>query len=373
MAYLDHASVSPVSASVAAAIQAAPWEDPTRLHAGARRARQALDAARDACARAIGGRAEEVTFTSGGTEAIALAVGSAVLAARAARRPLRIVASSVEQRSILELAGSFADVELVTVGVDPSGRIDPEATLAAIGDGAALVAVQIANLEIGTMQPVAALAARKNAWLLADASAAAGWMPIDVRALGADLVTVSGSRAGGPAGTGFVWARSGVRLRPILRGDDRERGVRAGMPNLPGLVGLGVGLAERVAALPEAEPRMRALTDGVRARLPEVLDEVLVHGHPTERLPHLVSFSVPMVEGDALLLGLDAAGFAVHSGSACTSSTAEPSHVLAAIGTLTHGAIRVSIGPETTAAGLDAFLEALPPIVAQAKARLGRR
>ena len=373
MPYLDHASISPITPEVAAAIASAPSEDPTRLHAGARRARQALDAARATCAASIGGRAEEVTFTSGGTEGVVLAVTSAVLAARAARRPLRIVASAIEQRSLLETAASFPDVELISLGVDAHGLVDPAALEAAIGDGAALVAIQVANLEIGTVQPLAELTARRGAWLLADASAAAGWIPLDVSTLGVDLLTVSGSRAGGPAGTGFVWTRSGVRLRPMLRGDDRERGVRAGMPNLPGLVGLAAGLRARIDALPDAEPRMRALTEHLRAQLPTVLDEVIVHGHPQRRVPHIVSFSIPLVEGDALLLGLDARGFAVHSGSACTSSTAEPSHVLAAIGTLTHGAIRVSIGPETTAADLDAFVAALPEVVDAAKARLGRR
>lgn len=373
MPYLDHASISPVSPEVAAAITGAPGEDPTRLYASARRARQALDAARAACATAIGGRAEEVTFTSGGTEALVLAVTSAVLAARAARRPMRIVTSAIEQRSLLETAGSFPDVEVVTIGVDAHGLVDPAAVDAAIGDGAALVAIQVANLEIGTMQPLHEITTRRGAWLLADATAAAGWTPIDASSLGIDLLTVSGSRAGGPAGTGFIWTRSGVRLRPMLRGDDRERGARAGMPNLPGLVGLGVGLGARIDALPEAEPRMRALTTALRSQLITALDEVIVHGHPERRLPHIVSFSIPLVEGDALLLGLDARGFAVHSGSACTSSTAEPSHVLAAIGTLTHGAIRVSIGPATTSTDLDAFVEALPEVVADAKARLGRR
>ena len=373
MPYLDHASISPISPVVASAIAGAPGEDPTRLYAGARRARQALDAARATCAAAIGGRAEDITFTSGGTEAIALAVTSAVQAARAARRPLRIVASAVEQRSLLDTASSFPDVELVAVGVDGLGRVDPAAVETAVGDGAALVAIQVANLEIGTMQDLAALAQRRGAWLLADASAATGWIDLDVAALGVDLLTVSGSRAGGPPGTGFVWARSGVRLRPMLRGDDRERGARAGMPNLPGVVGLAAGLDARITALPEAEPRMRALTASLRERLPKVLDEVIVHGHPEQRVPHIVSFSIPLVEGDALLLGLDARGFAVHSGSACTSSTAEPSHVLAAIGTLTHGAIRVSIGPETTDDDMTAFLDQLPVVVADAQARITRR
>jgi cysteine desulfurase len=374
--YLDHASISPVGDAVRAAMADAPWEDPTRLYTGARRSRRALDDARASCAAAIAGRAEEVTFTSGGTEALALAVHAAIRAARAARRPMRIVVTAIEQRSVLDAVGALDDVEVVTVGVDGTGIVDAAAFEDAIGPGAALAAVQVANLEIGTCQDVgalAAIAAARKTWVLADASAAAGWIPIDVRALGADLLAVSGSRCGGPSGTGFLWTKSGVRLRPMLAGDDRERGARAGMPNLAGLVGLGVGLTERVAVLAEVEPRVRAHTDALRAGLPAAVGDVLVHGHPTKRVPHIVSFSIPLVEGDALLLGLDAAGFAVHSGSACTSSTAEPSHVLAAIGTLTHGAIRVSIGSETTGDDIDAFVTALPDVVSRAKARLGRR
>lgn len=356
-------------------MDAAPWADPTRLYAEARRARMALDAARTACATAIGGRPEELIFTSGGTEANALAIRGGVRAALAARRPARIIVSSIEQQSIIQTARALPDVEVVELPVDETGLVDMQRLEEELAAGAALVSIQLANGEIGTIQPISAIAERVHAakaWLHADATHATGWQQIRVADLGVDLLTVSGHHAFGPKGTGFCWVKRGVRVRPDLVGDDRERTMRAGMPSLEGLIGLGAALTARTAEMDSDGPTMRTLTTALRTALPGVLEEVLVHGPEEQRLPHIVSFTVPLVEGEALLSGLDANDFAVHSGSACTSSTQEPSHVLAAIGTLTHGAIRVSIGPSTTAADLDRFTATLPDVVAAAKARLQR-
>lgn len=353
----------------------APFADPSRLYSEARRSRTALDSSRASCAAAIGARPEAVTFTSGGTEAIALAIHSAAEAAEAARRPKRILISRTEQRSILEAISELEGFEVVLLDVDSHGLIDPSQLAQDLALGASLVCIQVGNGEIGTLQPlqeIAAVMRESKAWWLADATYAAGWIHLDVENLGADLLPVSGGRCGGPPGSGFLWARPGVRLRPQFRGDDRERGIRAGMPNVPALVGLGAGLSWKVAELDSTEPRLRLLTEQLRSGLTEVLDEVIVHGHETRRLPHIVSFSVPMVEGDTMLLALDREGFSVHSGSACASSTAEPSHVLAAIGTLTHGAIRVALGPESSEADVAGFLGVLPGIVAASRATLTR-
>lgn len=354
----------------------APWADPTRLYAEARRSRMALDAARATCAASIGGRAEELVFTSGGTEANVLAVQGGVRAALAARRPARVLVSAIEQRSILDTAAALPDVEIVVLPVDHAGRLDLDALDDALDGGAALVSVQLANGEIGTTQAIPEIAARVHAakaWLHVDATFALGWIPVDVRALDADLLTFSGHHAFGPKGTGGLWIRRGVRVRPLLQGDDRERSTRAGMPALESLVGLGAALAARTSELDADVPRLTAQTAASRDRLAAIVDDVLVHGDAEARLPHIVSFTVPLVEGEALLAGLDARGFAVHSGSACTSSAGEPSHVLAAIGTLTHGAIRVSIGPSTTDADLEGFLATLPEVVSAARARLRSR
>lgn len=354
----------------------APWADPTRLYREARRSRIALDAARERCATAIGARPDQVIFTSGGTEANLLAIRGGVRAALAARRPPRVIVSAIEQNSILRAVEAL-EVEVVKLGVDGHGLIAAEDLRSALEDGACLVSVQVGNGEIGTLQAVSELASitsDQRTWFHADATFAVGWIGIDVGALGIDLLTVSGHHAMGPKGTGFLWAGRGVRLRPEMIGDERERRTRSGMPSLEALIGLGAALEARAREVDSDAPWMRQITEHLRDRLPVVLGEVLVHGHPEQRLPHIVSFTIPLVEGEALLLGLDEAGFSVHSGSACVADTNEPSHVLAAIGTLTHGAIRVSIGPETSLADIDAFLAALGLVADRAKTRLrGRR
>jgi cysteine desulfurase len=373
--YLDHASTTHLHPAARAAMQDAPWADPTRLYEDARRARMALDEARDRCARALGGRAEQVTFTSGGTEANLLAVRGGVRAALAARRTPRVVVGAIEQTSILK-ATEGLDVEVIRLGVDSHGLVSPEALAEALDDGASLVSIQLANGEIGTLQSIQDLAeiARANkAWFHSDATFAVGWTEVDVQTLGVDLLTVSGHHAMGPKGTGLLWVGRGVRIRPEIVGDQRERGTRSGMPALEAVIGLGAALDARASEASGDASRMRELTAHLRDSLPSVVEDVLIHGHPTQRLPHIVSFTVPLVEGEALLLGLDQAGFAVHSGSACVADTSEPSHVLAAIGTLTHGAIRVSIGPETTLADIDAFLATLSPVVDAARAKLKGR
>lgn len=282
----------------------------------------------------------------------------------------------MEQRSVLDTCAALEGFEVVEIPVDAHGSIDLAVLAGELETGACLVCVQFGNGEIGTLQPVeqiSELTRSSKALFLADATYAAGWVPLDMRRSGADLVALSGIRCGGPPGTGLLWARSGVRLRPMLPGDDRERGARAGMQNTMALAGLAAGLEAWISDLQPRAERVSSLTSRIRMELPDLLDEVLIHGHAERRLPHIVSFSVPMVEGEALLLGLDREGFAVHSGSACSSSTGEPSHVLAAIGTLTHGAIRVSLGPETTQGDVDGFLQLLPRIVSDARATLGQR
>ncbi|MGZ4210854.1 MAG: cysteine desulfurase family protein, partial [Actinomycetota bacterium] len=231
--------------------------------------------------------------------------------------------------------------------------------------------IQVANQEIGTLQPLAEAArtAREAGALVhTDACMAVGHMPVDVRALGVDLLSMTAHTASGPKGIGALWVRRGVRVRPSIVGDDRERGRRAGMENIPAIAGWAAALQARTAEMAAESERLFALTERLRAELPRAVDDLVVHGHPTERLPGLVSFSILYVEGEALLLGLDEKGIAVHSGSSCTSSTQEPSHVLAAIGALTQGSVRVSLGSDTTDEDVDTFLRELPPVVKRARA-----
>lgn len=378
--YLDHASTTPPHPAALEQMEQVArttFGDPSRLYGEARKARILLDSCRADVAEAIGARPEEVVFTSGGTESCNLAVLGGARAARAARKPARVVVSAVEHTAVLEPARALeADgFEVVTVGVDAFGMVDLDALRAACEGGAALVSVQFANNEVGTIQPVeqvVAIAKQAGALVHTDAVAAVGHVPMDVTALGVDLLSGSGHKAYGPKGTGFLWAKRGVRVRPVALGDDRERRRRAGMEDLPAIAGMAAALRARASEIgPEGE-RLRGLADLLRSRLPEVVEDLVVHGHPTQTLPGLVAFSVLYVEGEALLLGLDQQGFAVHSGSSCTASTQEPSHVLAAMGALTQGSIRVSMGRGTTAADIEAFIQALPPVVERARAVVGR-
>ena len=262
--------------------------------------------------------------------------------------------------------GETGPIELWAVGVDGTGRADPAELAAAVRDDTLLVCLQHANHEVGTIQPVreaAALAHERGALLLVDACQTVGRLPVDMDELGADLLVASGHKVYGPPGTGFLAVSGRARLRPLLVGDERERRRRAGMENLPGVAGLAAAVAARMAEAPGERDRLAALSERLVAGLAGI-PEVVVHGDPAHRLPHLVAFSVLYVEGEALLLLLDARGIAVHSGSSCTADTQEPSHVLAAMGAITHGSVRVSFLRDATEADVDRLLEVLPAAVA---------
>ncbi len=374
--YLDHASTTPLHPASLEAMTAAlgNFADPSRLYGAARRARIALDEARAAVAAAVGARAEDLVFTASGTESCNLAIAAAARAALAARKPARVLVTAVEHTSVLHQARALEGFEVVEIGVDRQGVLDLDALRESCGTGAGVVSVQVANTEVGTLQPVARAAeiARKaGAIVHTDACGAIGHIPVDVRALGVDLLSMSSHKAYGPKGAGALWVRRGVRVRPSMLGDDRERGRRAGIEDLPAIAGFAAALSARSGEITSEGPRLFELAARLRDALPARVPDVIVHGHASERLPGIVSFSVLYVEGEALLLALDKEGIAVHSGSSCTSSAQEPSHVLAAMGALTQGSIRVSMGRDTTGAEVDAFLDALPPIVEQARRLAG--
>ncbi|MGH2785499.1 MAG: cysteine desulfurase family protein [Actinomycetota bacterium] len=375
--YLDHASTTPPLPEALDAMSRVAREvyaDPSRLYGGARIARIELDAARATVADAVGGRPEEIVFTSGGTESCNLAVLAGARAGVAARKPARIIVSAVEHTAVLEAARSLDGFAVVEVPVDATGMVDLEALRAALNEGAALVSIQHANQEVGTIQPVAeaaAVARGAGALFHTDACMTAGQIPVRAPDLGVDLLSASGHKFYGPKGAGFLWARRGVRVRPTLPGDDRERRRRSGMENLPAIAGMAAALQIRTGEIDADAPRLRALADHVRDELPKRIPDTVLHGHQTERLPGVVAFSFLYVEGEALLLQLDARGIALHSGSSCTSSAEEPSHVLAAMGALTHGSIRASLGRATTEADVTYLLDELPPIVERIRAMSG--
>jgi cysteine desulfurase len=364
--YLDHASTSPARPEVVEAML--PWlsgdhaADPGRVHTEGRMARAALEAAREQVAALLGARPREVVFTSGATESINAAVFGATARADAGGR---IVAAAVEHSAVLDSARRH---DLVTVGVDGLGRVDPDAMLAAV-DAAptALVCLQWANHEVGTRQPVAAVVAgcrERGVLVHVDAAAGAGHDAIDFVDLGADLLSVSAHKLGGPKGAGALLVRRGLRLPSFIVGGEQERARRGGIENVPALVGFGVAADLAGADLDGASATARRRTERVRAAGLAVAG-VTTYGDADDRLPHLVCLGVDGVEAEAVLLGLDQAGIAAHSGSACSSESLEPSPVLQAMGVAAERSLRVSVGWSTTDDDIDAFAAAFPDVIAR--------
>ena len=373
MAYLDHASATPWHPAALAAYQQVAGSliaDPTRRHAAGRRARDLLESARGAIAGMFGAPAERIVMTSGGTEAIHLAVLGGVAANRT--RPRRIVSSAVEHSAVLA-AAEASGYTCARVSVDPLGRVDLEGMRDELGNGAALVNLMHANHEVGTVQPVAEVAAlcrEHDALLHVDACQTAGRVPVDLGGLGADYLSVSAAKFGGGRGTGALLLSPRARLRPLLAGDERERRRRAGLEHLPGIAAMAEALLQLAPNDPygpaaEAAANADALRRHLRQRLPAAVDDVAVHGPDDGAAPHIVAVSALYCDGEALVSALDAAGYAVHSGSSCATTSGEPSHVLVAMGALTHGHVRVSLGAETTPEDVDGFVGAFAAAVAK--------
>ena len=369
-AYLDHASTSPLRPEARDALLAAldgPAGDPGRIHSEGMAVRAVLEEARDRVAALIGARPRQVVFTSGATESIAT-VGWG-----AAGRGTHQVVTAVEHSAVTAVAARQGDVTVV--GVDGLGRVDPDRVAAAVRPDTSVVHVQWGNHEVGTTQPVAAVveACRDLDVLVhVDAAQAVGHVPVDVAALGADLLSLSGHKLGGPLGTGALVVRRGLRLEPLLVGSDQERARRAGLENTPALAGLGAAAAALLDGdrLTTEEAEARRLTDVVLGAV-DGMGGVRVHGDPVDRLPHLVCLGFDDVEPQAVLLGLDRRGVACHSGSACSSESLEPSPTLAAMGVDALRSLRVSTGWSSTDADVDALLTALPIVLAELRALRG--
>ncbi len=370
--YLDHASSSPLRPAAFEAMVPYLTEhvaDPGRVHSDGRVTRVAVEQAREQVAGIVGARPREVVFTSGGTEAVNAAVYGA---ARRAGGTARIVTSAVEHSSVLD-ACRREPGEVVTVGVDRRGRFAASDVLDAIDDRTALVSVQLANHEVGTLQPVAdvCVGARARGVLVhVDACAAIGYAPVDFAALGADLMSVTAHTWGGPKGAGALLVRRGLRLPPFVVGGMQERARRGGIENVPAIVGFGAAAAE----LTDTGTREWQAADAHRTRLVRGLAEIAgvrFESDPTEGLANLVCVTVEGVEAEPILLALDQRGIAIHSGSACSSESLEPSPVLEAMGADADHALRISTGWSTTDADVDALLHALPDVVRQFRAMRG--
>ncbi|HEU5035921.1 MAG TPA: aminotransferase class V-fold PLP-dependent enzyme [Nocardioides sp.] len=355
--YLDAASSEPLHPAARETLLAAldrGYADPRRLHGPGRDARLLLDNARAVVAECLGVRADEVTFTSSGTEAVHRGL---LGLRRDAAAP--VTHSAVEHSSVLH-AARWTGVEPVAVPVDRLGRVTPDGR-PAVG----VLAVQHANHEVGTVQPLADLPA--GVPLFVDACASMGRLPLPDRW---DAVAGSAHKWGGPAGVGVLVVRKGTRWLNPFPGDDRIDERTAGFENIPAALAAAAALRAVVAERDETNARQHELVDRIRAAAGAVPD-VEVVGDPVDRLPHLVTFSCLYVDGEAVVTELDRRGYGVASGSACTASTLAPSHVLEAMGVLTHGNVRVSLTRDTTEADVDGFLAVLPDVVREIRAQVG--
>jgi cysteine desulfurase len=350
------------------------YADPRRLHGSGRDARLLLDNAREATAEALGVRADEVTFTASGTEAVHR--GLLGLQAGRARHGRTVVHSAVEHSAVLH-AARWSGAGAREVPVDRTGRVDATDVAAAVaavaeatsaGTGTGVVAVQAANHEVGTLQPVSEVAAALgDVPLFVDACASAGRLPLPA---GWSAAAASAHKWGGPAGVGLLLVRKGARWRNPFPADDRVDERSAGFENVPAALAAAAALQAVVADREAANRHDHELVALVRERMAAVPD-VEVVGDPDRRLPHLLTFSCLYVDGEALVLELDRRGFGIASGSACTASTLAPSHVLAAMGVLTHGNVRLALQPGTTRADVEAFCRAVPEVVAELRTRVG--
>ena len=371
--YLDHAATTPVDPEVAEAM-ARVYRDgpgnPSSIYAEGRAARALVDQAREQVAAAIGAAPGEIVFTSGGTEADNLALRGALKARRAERDGLVTVAT--EHHAVLDTARDLAEhahVRLDILGVDAQGRVSPDAIAAALDDRTSLVSVMHANNEIGTLQPVAEIGAicrERGVTFHSDAVQSVGALDFDVRKIPVDLVSLNAHKFYGPKGVGALYVRKGTRLATMQTGGGQEKGRRTGTENVAGIVGLGVAMRIAVERRATESPRQAALRDRLIAGVTRVIPDTIVTGHRTERLPNNASFVFRGADGASLVMALDMAGFAVSSGSACTSGDTEPSPVILALG-IDHetakGSLRVTIGRSTTDADVGSFLAALPGVV----------
>jgi cysteine desulfurase len=371
--YLDHIAATPLAPGILEAMLpffGDRFGNPQSLHSDGQAAAEAVAEARAKIARLIRAAEAEIVFTASGTEANNLALKGLALASRA--KGNHLVLSAAEHPSVLNAARSLEKSGFTTtlVAVDRDALVDPAEVEKAIRKETILVSVGLANSEVGTVEPVAEIAKiakAKGVLIHADAVAAVGNIPVDVRALGVDALSLAGDQFYGPKGSAALYIRKGVRLQPLLDGGIQEGGRRGGTENVPGIVGLGLAAELAEAAMGERMARMTALRDRLIDGLIGAVDHVLLSGHRRRRLPHHASFFVRFVEGEAMLLHLDMKGFAASSGSACTSKALKASHVHLAMGfdhATAQGSLVFSLLDGTAASDIDALIAAFPPIVA---------
>jgi cysteine desulfurase len=370
--YLDHAATTPLRPEVLEAMLPYLTEhhgNPSSIHASGRRARQGLDEAREQIAAIIGCKPREIVFTSGGTEADNLALKGIAWASSAKGR--HVVTSSVEHKAVMNAAAMLErhGFTVTYLPVDGHGRVDPADVAAAITESTVLVSIQAANNEVGTLQPVSEIGAicrDRRVPFHTDAVQSAAFAPPAPDAWQATLVSLSAHKLGGPHGVGALHVRQGTAMVPQLNGGAQERQRRAGTENVAGVVGFAAAMRLAAAERPDLVPLRDRLIHGLTS-----LDGVVLTGHPTDRLPNSASVVIEGIEGGDLVAALDLEGIEASTGSACTTGSVEPSHVLLAMGLdpeLAHGSLRLTLGPETAEADVDRTLEAIGQIVPRLRA-----
>ncbi|ABB15341.1 cysteine desulfurase NifS [Carboxydothermus hydrogenoformans] len=371
--YLDHGATTPLSREVLEEMLPYLTEkfgNPSSIHAFGREARKAIEDAREKVAKAINASDPgEIVFTGGGTEADNLAIKGIARAYK--HKGNHIITSAVEHHAVLDacLALQKEGFEVTVLPVDKYGMVSVEDVKKAITDKTILITIMHANNEVGTIQPIAEIgeiAREKGVYFHTDAVQTVGKIPVDVKELKVDLLSLSAHKIYGPKGVGALYVRKGLKLEPLANGGGQERKRRPGTENVAGIVGLGKAIELAVAEMPEESARLTKLRDKLIKGVLERIPYVRLNGHPTKRLPHNANFSVEFVEGESMLLMLDMKGIAASSGSACTSGSLDPSHVLLAMGIpheVAHGSLRLTLGKANTEEQIDYVLEVLPGIV----------
>lgn len=370
--YLDHSATTPVHPEVIEAMAkclSSNWGNPSSIHAFGREARRDVEKARAQVAELVGAKPEEIYFTSGGTEADNLALIGIALANGQKRR--HIITSAIEHHAVLHTCEFLEKngFKVTYLPVDEFGRVRLADVEEALTEETLLISVMHANNEVGTIQPIAEisrLARAKGVYVHTDAVQTLGKIPVNVNNLGVDLMSLSGHKIYGPKGIGCLYIKKGTWIHPTTFGGGQENNRRAGTENVPGIVGFGQAAELAGQSLESEAARLKSLRDRLEQGILATIPHVKLNGHPTERLPGHLNVSIEYVEGESLLLSLDLKGIAASSGSACTSGSLEPSHVLMAMGlspATAHGSLRLTLGRENTEEDIDYVLRELPPIV----------
>jgi cysteine desulfurase len=370
--YLDHAATTPAHPKVVEAMMpyfTGKFGNPSNLHDMGREAKNAVEEARAKTAALINAKPEEIFFTSSGAESNNFALKG--LAQANSQKGRHIIVSQIEHFSVLHPAKTLekAGFTVTYVPTDRTGLVDPGDIAKAITKDTVLVSIMHANNEIGTIEPVeeiAKITKEKGVLFHTDAVASVGWIPVDVKALGVDALSLSGHQFYGPKGAAALFVRKGVRIKPQIEGGIQEEGRRAGTENVPAVVGLGKAAELAAAEVPHRMSYTAQLRDRLQKGLTERIEHVVINGHPTRRLPNNLNLSMWYVEGESMLLFLNMEGVSVSSGSACTSRSLKASHVLTCIGTdaaVANGTLLMTLGMGSTAEDMDYVIEKLPPIV----------